>query len=113
MADIFATYTVTWIDSSPNGSIGSYTTGNFPPGVNVYVSTALSAARADSENVAFRTFAFIWSWAVYGADGGIVPVPSPNDPFLNSVFINNCANIRFGMLTAGGLGHAQITVFSR
>jgi hypothetical protein len=113
MADIFRTYTMTWRDSSPAGSVGSYTTENFPPGLKVCVNTALSVAQADSENVAFRAFAFIWSWKVYGAGGVIHPVPSPNDPFLNSVFIDNCASITFGMLVAGGLGHAQITAFAR
>jgi hypothetical protein len=112
MADIFRTYRVTWADSS-FGSAGYFTSDNFAPGINVYASTALSVARPDSENVVFRTFAFISAWGVYGASGEIVPVDPGIDLFRNSVFIDNCANITFGVFTAGGWGSAQITVFSR
>ena len=118
MADIFGTYVLTHADSL-SGSAGQITTGNFPPGTNVYVSAALSHVRAFdqavSEGRGCNEFAFILDWMVYGEDGEMHPgqPPSPDDPYVNSVYIDNCANITFGVFSGGGEGEAQITVFSR
>jgi hypothetical protein len=115
MADILATYRLTWIDGG-SGTFGLYTSDTFPPGTNVYVSAALSHVGAHDEAVAanngVRAFAFIYEWSVYGENGEIQTVPSPADPFLNAVFINNCATVTMGLFAGGGQGEGQYTIFS-
>jgi hypothetical protein len=113
MADIFRSYTQTWIDSGSSGSFGLYSTDTFPQGTNVYANTVLAAVRADRADVAHRAFAFIYEWAVYAADGTIFTPANPNGVSQTSAFINNCAKITFGVFTAGGLGEAQMTIFRR
>ncbi len=49
---------------------------------------------------------------VYGENGEIQTVPSPADPFLNAVFINNCATVTMGLFAGGGQGEGQYTIFS-
>jgi hypothetical protein len=116
MADIFGTYRLLWDDPGA-GSFGMYTTDNFPQGTNVYVSTAISNSRANDNAVAqgrgLTGHAFIYQWSVYGADGQINPVDSPANPFLNAIFIDNCANITFAAFAGGGYCGTQVTVFRR
>jgi hypothetical protein len=110
MAEIFATYRVMW--ESTFDSFGYYTTETFPQGVNVFASTAISNLYSRDPAKPLRGHAFISSWSVYGADGQIVPV-SPANPFLNSVFIDDCANITFAAGAGGGYCNTQVTVFRR
>jgi hypothetical protein len=112
LADIFRTYHVSHNDYGPSGSVGFYTSDNFPVGTNVYVSAALSHVKAGS--VGHLATAFIDNWTVYGAGGAITPGdPNPHNPFVSGAYINNCANITFGVFSAGGEGDGQFTVFSR
>ena len=114
MANIFATYQVTWSNAG-FGSAGFLTTGNFPQGVNVYVSTALSVVKVFNVNNSPRVFAFISKWSVYGPQGQINPGPPlpTSGLYTNSAYIDNCANITFGVFAGGGEGSAQITIFQR
>jgi hypothetical protein len=114
MADIFGTYRLSHY-SPGAGTLNFYSTGIFPQGINVYVSTAISQVRADDNAVAqnngVAAFAFIYEWSVYGAGGQITPVTSPADPFLSAKYINNCAKITLGVLAGGGGCTSQITIF--
>jgi hypothetical protein len=116
MANIFGTYWLTHSDPAA-GSTGFYTTGLFPRGVNVFVNAALSHVRTNPRAVVSgfecNQFAFIDSWSVYGTDGSILPgTGSLHNPFQSSVYINNCANITFGVLASGAEGAGQFTIFS-
>lgn len=116
MADIFGTYRLLW-DDPGSGSFGLVTTGNFPQGTNVYVSTAISNVlhhdNAVAQNRGVNLGAFIYEWSVYGAGGQIQPVPSPANPFLNSVYIDNCANITFAAFAGRGRCGTHVTIFRR
>jgi hypothetical protein len=108
MPDIWA-YRLRWI--SGGHSQGFYTTGNFSPGTNVFVSTAISNLRANANDSLWG--AFIDKWSVYGAGGQITPVIPEADPFRNAVFINNCANITFSVAGQGGYCQLLATVIRR
>ena len=116
MVDIIRTYRLLWINPlSP--SFGLYTSDNFPPGTNVYASTALAHVLQDDNAVrngfGVVSSAFIYQWSVYGADGQIHPVDPPADPFLNAIFVDNCANITFAAFAGSGRAGTLATVFSR
>jgi hypothetical protein len=116
MADIFAPYIIfngsVFCELVPGSSFIYVTTDNFARGVNVYASAISNLYSRDSTRPLIG-HAFILKWSVYGADGQIVPVSSPLNPFLSSVYINDCANITFGVGAGGGYCNTQFTVFRR
>jgi hypothetical protein len=121
MADVFSpyilrTYKGFW-NNNGSTSFGFFTSDNFPPGTNVYVSTAISNSHADDNAVAhgfgLSCHAFIFDWSVYGAGGQITPVHPDPDPFRNAVYINDCANITIGFGAGGGYCGTLATVFRR
>jgi hypothetical protein len=114
MADIIRTYQFAHRDGG-SGSVGTFTTDNFPQGVNVYASIALSVVKVLNVNNDPRLFAFISKWSVYGPQGQINPGPTlpTSGLYTHSTYINNCANITFGVYAGGGEASAQITIFQR
>jgi hypothetical protein len=90
---------------------------DFPPGTNVYVSTAISQIRADesavANNIALAGYAFITDWSVYGADGQITPANPETDFQRNQAHIDDCANITIGFGAGGGSCTTVTTVFRR
>jgi hypothetical protein len=108
MADIWA-YRLLW--SSGFFSTGYLTTGNFPQGINVFVSTAISNVRANTNDSIWA--AWINNWSVYGAGGQIIPVNPGGDVFRNVAFIDNCANITFAVSGQGGYCQLTGSVFRR
>jgi hypothetical protein len=109
MADVIGGYKLLWISGS--FSSGFYTTGNFAPGTNVFVSTAISNVRADTNDSIWA--ASIFNWSVYGPGGQISPVNPNPDAFRNTMYIDNCANITFAVSGQGGYCQLQATVFRR
>lgn len=122
MADVFSPYILRsyqglFENTGPSFKFGTFKSHTFDRGTNVYVLTAITSSRASDSAVASNwglvCNAWIDKWSIYGAAGQIIEVDVSPDPFRNIMFINDCANITFGVGASGGRCGTLATVFRR
>ena len=105
-----------WNDNPTQDEFPAYLTiSDIPPNTNIFASVSISALTQGvnlQTGVAGYAAAAVRRWEVFNPDGSVSSVdPGPNNVWLNSNFIPNCASVTWEVSTVFAEAWAQISVF--